>query len=72
MGIADENKGKELVNLIKKAKNGDINALNTIISMFQSLIVKNSYINGKIDEDCIQELNIELIKSIKRFEFQGE
>lgn len=69
MGMVDEVKGKELVTLIAKSKEGDKEALNTIISMFQNLIVKNSYINGKLDEDCVQELKIELIKSIKRFEF---
>lgn len=69
MSIAEESKKKELIELVTKAKNGDANALNTLIKMFQGLIIKNSYINGKLYEDCVQELNIELIKSIKRFNF---
>ncbi len=67
MGIED--KKKELVSLVKKAQKGDMEAMNNLVIRFQKLILKNSYINGKLNEDCIQELSIELIRSIKRFKF---
>lgn len=55
---------KELVCL---AKAGDINALKKAIEMFSPCINKNSFINGEFNEDIFQELNIELIRCIKKF-----
>ena len=57
---------------IKKAQQGDGEALRELIEMFQPLVIKNSIINGRFDEDCFQELSIKLIKCIRNFEFDPE
>lgn len=58
---------KELYELVKE---DDEQAIREIIDKFEPLIYKNSYINGKIDPDCIQELMIKLYNCIKNFEFK--
>ena len=66
-------KDHEFRELIYLAKSGDINALERTIEMFKPCINKNSFINGEFNEDIFQELNIELIRCIKKFvytEFQ--
>jgi len=57
----------EFVLLLIKAKLGDIQATYQIIQMYAGLIQKNSYINGKFDEDCRAYIESKLIKSIKKF-----
>lgn len=55
------------ITLLIKAQAGDKEAMNELISMFYPLIRKNSYINNKLDQDCIQELTIKLIQAIQNF-----
>lgn len=57
----------EFKKLIYLAKTGDINAIERAIEMFKPCINKNSFINGEFNEDIFQELNIELIRCIKKF-----
>ncbi|AFS77121.1 hypothetical protein Curi_c00390 [Gottschalkia acidurici 9a] len=59
----------KLEKLVVKAQQGDGVAMSTLISMFYPLIRKNSYINGELNEDCVQELTIRLIIAIRRFKF---
>ncbi|MCT4508246.1 MAG: helix-turn-helix domain-containing protein [Tepidibacter sp.] len=56
--------------LVKRAKNKDEEAINILLSMFQPLIRKRSYINGKLNEDLSQELNLEFLKCVERFKFK--
>lgn len=60
----------DLRKLCELAKEGDEQAITQIITKFEPLIYKNSYINGEIDPDCIQELMIKLYNCIKKFEFK--
>jgi hypothetical protein len=60
---------KELKNLVQRVKAGDHVAAMKLLVMFNPLIKKNSYINGVINGDCMQELSIKLLKSVKKFEF---
>lgn len=60
----------DLRELYELAKEDDEQAIKEIIDKFEPLIYKNSYINGKIDPDCIQELMIKLYNCIKNFEFK--
>ncbi|WP_432662340.1 helix-turn-helix domain-containing protein [Wukongibacter baidiensis] len=39
--------------------------------MFKPLIYKNSFTKGAFDEDCFQELNIELMRCIENFQFNN-
>lgn len=58
---------KELVIL---SQYGNKESLNSLIDMFNCLLVKNSYINGNFDMDCYQELVYKFIYCIKKFKFQ--
>jgi CDP-glycerol glycerophosphotransferase (TagB/SpsB family) len=62
----DDYEFKELIYL---AKTGDINAVEKVLEMFRPCINKNSFINEEFNEDIIQELNIELIRCIKKFTY---
>ncbi|MCG8538470.1 MAG: helix-turn-helix domain-containing protein [Clostridia bacterium] len=42
-----------------------------VIEIFKPIIYKNSFTQGEFDEDCFQELNIELIRCIEKFKFNN-
>ncbi|MGH4123486.1 MAG: helix-turn-helix domain-containing protein [Clostridium sp.] len=58
---------REFQELFILAHNGDTCAVDKILNKFKPCIIKNSIINGKFDEDCFQELNLNLIKCIYKF-----
>lgn len=53
--------------LFDKAQFGDEVSINELIKMFEGILKKYSVIDGKINEDCMQELSLQLIKCIKSF-----
>lgn len=55
--------------LILEAKNKNKKALNEIITKFEPLLVKNSFVDGSFNNDCYQDLILQLIKCIYNFEF---
>jgi hypothetical protein len=63
---------RELLKKFYKAQNGDENSIKEILKEFKPLIYKNSFINGKFDEDCFQELNIKLMSCIQQFRFSPD
>lgn len=58
---------KVFVDELRKAILGDMNAIYRIIKEYEGLIVKNSIINGKFDEDCKAVIEAKIIESIKKF-----
>ncbi len=42
---------QEFKEVIHRAKNGDFNALEEILKLYEPMINKHSYILGKMDED---------------------
>lgn len=50
-----------------RAKMGDKEATSQILEMFRPLLIKNSLINGRFDEDLYQELRIEVLKCIRKY-----
>ena len=42
-------------------------ATERILEMFRPLLIKNSLINGRFDEDLYQELRIEVLRCIKKY-----
>ena len=50
-----------------RAKMGDHVATERIFEMFRPLLIKNSLINGRFDEDLYQELRIEVLRCIKKY-----
>ena len=53
--------------LLQKATGNDISAIYEIMQAYESLIIKNSYINGRFDEDCRAYIELKLITAIKNF-----
>ena len=58
--------------LYESTIDGDEEAIEEIIDIFKPIIYKNSYINGELDNDCVQELNIKLYLCIKNFKFKSK
>lgn len=53
--------------LLLQAKAGRESAIVSILEMYKPLLIKNSIINGRFDEDLYQELSITLLKCIRSF-----
>lgn len=53
--------------ILRYAKSGDDDSITELIEMYKPLLVNNSMVRGKFDEDLFQELLIELIHCIRRF-----
>ena len=51
------------------AQNGDMKALEDLIDKFMPCMIKNSFLNGKLDSDCLQEITIRFINCIYNFKF---
>jgi len=51
----------------KKQFGNNKSALYEIIQMYEKLIIKNSFVNGRFDEDCKAYIENNLIISIKKF-----
>lgn len=53
--------------ILLRAKKGEQAAITQILNIFRPLLVRNSLVNGRFDEDLYQELIIETIKCIQYF-----
>ncbi|MDN8588170.1 helix-turn-helix domain-containing protein [Paenibacillus sp. 11B] len=59
---------REVLELIQLAQNGDHQAIEDLIARYEPLINKYSRDQGEINEDCKQQLIIEFILAIRRFD----
>lgn len=48
--------------VLYRAQTGDKEAVLQILEMFRPLLIKNSLVNGRFDEDLYQELRLEVLK----------
>lgn len=53
--------------ILSCAKCGDEDSIADLIEMYKPLLVNNSMVRGKFDEDLFQELLIEMLRCIRRF-----
>ena len=53
--------------LLLQAKTGRESAMISILEMYKPLLIKNSIINGRFDEDLYQELCVILVSCIHTF-----
>ena len=60
----------DIYTLILKAKDGDVEAAFCLITKYERLIKKYSYINGYYDEDLNQYLKDKIFSSIKKFQIK--
>ena len=54
--------------LLRKAKASDRQAVEYMLKMYQPLMMKEAIVNGILDEDLFQELQIVFIQCIRRFD----
>lgn len=60
---------RNLVPLIKKAKNGDEDAMLELYESFKPLIIKNSIDSfSKMNPDCYQELSAQFVLAVQKFD----
>ena len=57
----------EFVLLLRKATENDKSAIYETIQMYEGLIIKNSFVNGRFDEDCMAYIESNVIVAIKNF-----
>ena len=53
--------------MLRRAKDGDHEAITSILLMYQPMLLKNAVLDGRLDEDLYQELCITLMQAIKLF-----
>ena len=53
--------------VLYRAQTGDKESVLQILEMFRPLLIKNSLVNGRFDEDLYQELRLEVLKCIRGF-----
>lgn len=53
--------------MLFRAQMGNQEAISQILEMFRPLLIKNSLIKGRFDEDLYQELRIEVLRCIKKY-----
>ena len=63
MSMSDE----EFILLLQKAVEDDEMAIFQIIKLYENLIYKNSFVNGRYDEDCKAYIESRLIEVIRNF-----
>ena len=55
--------------LLIRAKSNDTEAVAELYQQYQAMIIKYSYIDGKIDEDLHQILVIVFLTALEKFKF---
>ena len=45
----------------------ELYSINVIIDEYEKLILKHSKIKGVVDEDCVSEIKLKIIKNISKF-----
>ena len=58
---------KDFVPLLQRATENDNSAIYEIMKMYEKLIFKYSYVNGRFDEDCKAYIETDVITAIKKF-----
>ena len=57
----------EFREILVRAQAGDNEAMTDILEMYMPLINKHSFVNGTLDEDLRQNILLQIVKSIKKF-----
>ncbi|MEK4261923.1 helix-turn-helix domain-containing protein [Paenibacillus sp. FSL L8-0499] len=59
---------REVIELIELSQGGDTQAESELIQRYEGLIYKLSWHNGEFNEDCKQQLTLEFIMAVRRFD----
>ena len=57
----------EFREILVRAQASDNEAMTDILEMYMPLINKHSFVNGTLDEDLRQNILLQIVKSIKKF-----
>lgn len=63
---------QDFESVLNGAIQGDRKALESLLDLYQPLIRKYSYVNGRFDEDLYQQLIFRVLKQVRRFDFSGK
>ena len=63
---------QDFENVLNGAIQGDLKALECLLDLYQPLIRKYSYVNGRLDEDLYQQLIFRMLKQVEKFEFSDK
>lgn len=58
--------------ILQKAIDGNSEAMNEILLLYQPLINRKSVIMGVFDEDCRQHIMLHIVKNIHKFKIEKE
>lgn len=53
--------------LLSRAQDNDLQAKESILALYKSLLMKESIVDGVFDEDLYQELCVTLLECIQKF-----
>ncbi len=53
--------------LLSKAKDNDLQAKESLLELYKSLLMKEAIVDGTFDEDLYQELCVTLLECIQKF-----
>lgn len=54
--------------LLRKAQKNELDAMEQLLMMYQPLLMKESIVNGVLNEDLYQELCIVLVRCVRQFQ----
>lgn len=63
---------QDFESVLSGAIQGDRKALECLLNLYQPLIRKYSYVNGRFDEDLYQQLIFRTLKQVRRFELSDK
>lgn len=61
---------REVLELLKMSQSGETHAEIELINRYEGLINKLSWHNGVFSEDCKQQITIEFIMAVRRFDLK--
>lgn len=59
---------QDFKNILNGAIQGDRKALECLLNLYQPLIRKYSYVNGRLEEDLYQQLIFRMLTQIRKFD----
>ena len=63
---------KRFSDTLRRAVNGEHDAVNAILEQYMPLVNTYSFIDGKFDEDCRQYILERIVKQLPKFELRDK
>jgi hypothetical protein len=62
-----KNVSKAFSEILRRAVDGERDAINEILLLYAPLIDRNSFVDGTFDEDCRQYIMLRIVKQLPKF-----